>query len=114
MRLASRFVTLAIASAASFDVVISDVVREYIPLQATVKGWSRRFFSRPLPQHFDRQEVDLLRRRTRRLRRRTPFRTAASESALLPVERPRALIDRVCEAGGHKREDDEMLKPERH
>jgi hypothetical protein len=109
-----KFVTLFIASAASFDVVISDVVREYIPLRRTVKGWSRRFFSRPLPQHFDRQEVDLFRRCTRRLGRRTPLRAAASEPALLPVERPRALVDRVPQAQGDQREDDEMLKPKGH
>jgi hypothetical protein len=107
-----RFVTLFTASAASFDVVSSDVVREYIPLQATVKGWSRRFFSRPPPQHFDRKKVDLLPRRARRLGLGTPLRAATPQPTLLPVKRPCALVDRVPQARSHEREDDEMLKPE--
>ena len=87
---------------------------KYIAATATVKGRQREF-SRPLPpQHFDREEHDLIGCGGCGFRRRATLGAATSEPALLSVQRPRGLPPDVAEARGDEGEDDEMLHGKRH
>ena len=75
----------------------------------------KRISASPLfTQHFNRQEVNLLRWGCRRFVRGTTFGATTSKPALLANQRAQALPRGVAEAKGDDSENQKMLEPEGH